>query len=68
MQKTILGEFTFARIHAGPAFALVRIQENIVEELFSEYFAIFLGEIILVQMHATPGFAPVRTQEKLLAN
>ena len=32
----------FARIHAGPAFALARIQENIVEEVFPEYFAKFL--------------------------
>ena len=39
-----LGELIFALcpIHAGPAFALVRIQENIFEELFSSYFT-YLG-------------------------
>ena len=35
MQEKILGELIFARIHAGPAFALARIQENIVEGSFS---------------------------------
>ena len=34
----------FARIHAGPASALARIQENIFEEVFPEYFAKFLGK------------------------
>ena len=40
----ILGELILARIHAGPVSALVRIQENIFEEVFPEYFAKFLGE------------------------
>ena len=35
MQERILGELIFARIHAGPVFALARIQENIFEELLS---------------------------------
>ena len=37
MQEKILGELIFPRIHAGPVFALARIQENIVEESFSAY-------------------------------
>ena len=32
MQEKILGELFFSRMHAGPAFALARIQENILEE------------------------------------
>ena len=32
-----LGELIFARIHAGPVFALARIQENISEGSFSAY-------------------------------
>ena len=44
MQEKILGELIFARIHAGPVFALARIQENIFEEVFPEYFAKLLGE------------------------
>ena len=37
MQEKILGELIFPRIHAGPVFALARIQENIFEESFSAY-------------------------------
>ena len=44
MQEKNLGELIFVRIHAGPVFALARIQENIFEESFPEYFAKFLGE------------------------
>ena len=44
MQDKILGELIFARIHAGPVFALPRIQENIFDEIFPEYSAKFLGE------------------------
>ena len=47
MQEKILGEFIFARIHAGtigPVFALARIQQNIFEEVVPEYFAKFLRE------------------------
>ena len=44
MQEKILGELIFARIHAGPVFALARIQENMFEEVVPEYFAKFLGE------------------------
>ena len=34
MQEKDLGELIFARIHAGPVFALARIQENILENNF----------------------------------
>ena len=44
MQEKNLGELIFVRIHAGPVFALARIQENIFEDVFPEYFAKFLGE------------------------
>ena len=44
MQEKFPGELIFVRIHAGPVFALARIQENIFEEVFPEYFAKFLGE------------------------
>ena len=37
MQEKILGELIFARIHAGPVFALARIQESIFEGSFSAY-------------------------------
>ena len=37
MQEKILDELIYARIHVGPVFALVRIQENILEELFLKY-------------------------------
>ena len=37
MQEKILGELIFARIHAGPVFALARMQENILVELFLKY-------------------------------
>ena len=37
MQEKILGELIFLRMHAGPVFARVRIQENIFEESFSAY-------------------------------
>ena len=35
MQEKKLGELIFARINAGPVFALARMQENILEESFS---------------------------------
>ena len=44
MQEKNPGELIFARIHAGPVFALARIQENVFEEVFPEYLAKFLGE------------------------
>ena len=44
MQGKNLGELISARIHAGPVFALARIQENIFEEVFPEYCAKCLGE------------------------
>ena len=43
MQENILGEFIFARIYAGPVFALTRIQENIFEELFPNISHIWGG-------------------------
>ena len=46
MQEKMFWELIFARIHAGPVFALARIQENIFEEVFPEYCAKFLGEFI----------------------
>ena len=46
MQEKFLGELIFARIHAGPVFALARIQENIFEEVIPEYCAKFLEEFI----------------------
>ena len=55
-----LGELTFARIHAGPVFALARLQEKIFEEVFAK----FSGEFIRsVRIHAAPVFAPARIQE-----
>ena len=36
-RKKILEELIFARIHVGPVFALLRIQENTLEELFLKY-------------------------------
>ena len=38
MQENILGELIFVRIHAGPVFALARIQENIFGGSFSAYW------------------------------
>ena len=35
MQEKILGELNFARVHAGPVFALARIQANIFQEVRS---------------------------------
>ena len=37
MHEKLLGELIFARIHAGPVFALARIRENMFEELFLKY-------------------------------
>ena len=39
MQELFLGELILARIHAGPVFALARIQENIFEDAFSHFSA-----------------------------
>ena len=55
MQETILWESIFARTHAGPLFALARIQEDIFEELFSEYFCQTLRGI---HVSANTGKAP----------
>ena len=42
-QHKNVGESIFARIHAGPVFALVRIQENIFEESFPHISQILEG-------------------------
>ena len=62
MQENILGELIFA-LHAGPVFALARIQENIFEEQLSSKYSKFGGEFMSVQIHAAPVFAPARIQE-----
>ena len=43
MQEKTLGEFIFARIHAGPVFALARIQEYIFEGSFPHISQILEG-------------------------
>ena len=58
------GKFWGVNFCAGPVFALARTQENIIDELLSEYFAKFLGEFISVRIHAALVFAPPRLQEK----
>ena len=60
--RKILGESIFARMHAGPVFALARIKEIIFEESWSEYFSQILGEFALVQIHAATVVAPARAQ------
>ena len=49
-----------ANTHAGPAFALARMQENMFEEFFWKHICQMLGGFSV--------FAPVRTQENILAN
>ena len=68
MQEKILGEIVFARIHAGPIFALARIQENIFEEVFPEYCARFLGEFILCEYMPRLYSHPREYRKVLLAN
>ena len=67
MQETILGELIFAPIHAGPVFALARIQEKMFEELFSTYLPNSKnlgGELVSVRVHAAPVFAPARIRHE----
>ena len=61
-------ELLFARIHAGPVFALARIPKNIFEELFSTRTCQLLRTIHLGANTCTPVFAPARIQENFLAN
>ena len=68
MQEKILGELIFARIHAGPVFALARIQENISEEVFPEYCAKFLGEFIWCEYMPRMYSHPCEYRKIVLAN
>ena len=58
----------FARIHAGPVFALARIQENTFEEAFPEYFAKCLGEVIRCEYMLRLYSHPREDRKKSLAN
>ena len=68
MQEKILGELIFARIHAGPVFALARIQENIFEEVFPECFAKFLREFTRCEYMPRLYSHPREYRKILLAN
>ena len=67
MQEKNLGELIFARMHAGPVFALAWIQENILyfREGISRVFCQILRGIHSVRIHAAPVFAPARIQENI---
>ena len=52
MQETALGELILARIHAGPAFALARIQEIHLRIFFAACLFKSLEEFIVVQIQA----------------
>ena len=65
MQETILGELISVRIHAGPVFALARIQENIFEKSCSTILANFLRELISVRIHVALVVAPARIQKEI---
>ena len=56
------------RIHAGPVFALARIQFNIFEELFLCIFAKFWGEFVSVRIHAAPVLHPHEYRKNILAH
>ena len=58
-----LGELIFARMHAGPVFALARVQENSFQGSFSTELARFLKEFNSVRIHVAPVFAPARIQK-----
>ena len=62
MQEKHLGELIFARMHAGPVFALARIQEIVLRNNFPHASQIF-EEFISVRIHVAPAFALRRTQE-----
>ena len=68
MQEKILGELISARIHVGPVFALARMQENIFEEVFPEYFDKFLGEFTRCEYMPRLYSHPREYRKILLAN
>ena len=65
--RKIIGELIFARMHAGPVFALTRIQKIVSRDHFPRVSQILEG-IHLGAIHVAPVSAPVRIQEILLAN
>ena len=60
-ERNFFVELICARIHAGPVFAHVRIQEQIFEESFSACLRNFSWGM---RIHAAPIFAHVRVQGK----
>ena len=68
MQEKNLGELIFARIHAAPVFALPQIQENIIEEVFPEYFVKFLGEFARCEYMPRLYWHPREYRKIFLAN
>ena len=67
VQEKNLGELIFARMHAGPIFALARIQvqENIFLGGISRVVWQILRGIHPVRIHAAPVFALARIQENI---
>ena len=63
MKENHLGDFICARLHARPAVALPRTQENTLEELFPNICHILRGTHVI---YVAPVFAPARMQEKNL--
>ena len=63
--KKFLENYFFARIHAGPVFALTWIQENLFWGIICRTLAKFLREFISVQIHVAPVFAPAQIQENI---
>ena len=65
MQETNLGDFMFARTHAG-ACARTRVNTGkyVLGTVF-KMFAKFLGEFNSLRIHAAPVFAPARIQETI---
>ena len=68
MQENFLGELIFERIHAGPVFALARIQDIIFEEVFPGYFDKFLGEFTRCEHMPCLYSHPREYRKILLAN
>ena len=64
MQGKCLGEFISVRIYVGPAFAIARIEENMLRN-YSPHICQVLGGFISVRIHAALVFAPARIQEKI---
>ena len=60
MQEKNLEELILARIHVGPVFALVRIQDNIFEELFLKYvFALWPCPLYLYSACIRTSLVPI---------